>query len=131
MSARLESMQAMVKNIAHAVVEEAVPLALAKVVPIIARQVEQALREERMTVHGAVYVTTKAAAQMMSAHPATVRQLIAQGKLRRYSVEGQHRVKVSDIHRYIGREAGAGLAPIDLDQRAMSILGGKTASNDV
>jgi excisionase family DNA binding protein len=67
------------------------------------------------------YVTVKEAARMMTAHPVTVRKLIADGKLGRYSVEGQLRVKVSDIHAYMAR-AGQSSPTIDLDERARALL---------
>lgn len=69
----------------------------------------------------ATYVTVKEAARIMAAHPVTVRKLISQGKLGRYSVEGQLRVKVSDIHAYMAR-AGQDSPTIDLDERAREIL---------
>lgn len=69
----------------------------------------------------ASYVTVKEAARIMAAHPVTVRKLISQGKLGRFSVEGQLRVKVSDIHAYMGR-AGQESPTIDLDERAREIL---------
>jgi excisionase family DNA binding protein len=67
------------------------------------------------------YVTVKEAARIMTAHPVTVRRLIADGKLGRYSVEGQLRVKVSDIHAYMAR-AGQSSPTIDLDERARQLL---------
>jgi excisionase family DNA binding protein len=69
----------------------------------------------------ATYVTVKEAAGMMTAHPVTIRKLIADGKLGRYSVEGQLRVKVSDIHAYMAR-AGQSSPTIDLDERARALL---------
>jgi excisionase family DNA binding protein len=67
------------------------------------------------------YVTVKEAARIMSAHPVTVRRLIGEGKLGRYSVEGQLRVKVTDIHAYMAR-SGQGSPTIDLDERAKQLL---------
>ena len=67
------------------------------------------------------YVTVKEAARIMTAHPVTVRKLIAAGKLGRYSVEGQLRVKISDIHAYMAR-SGQSSPTIDLDERARALL---------
>ncbi len=67
------------------------------------------------------YVTVKEAARIMAAHPVTVRKLMADGKLGRYSVEGQLRVKVSDIHAYMAR-AGQSSPTIDLEERARALL---------
>jgi excisionase family DNA binding protein len=68
-----------------------------------------------------LYVAVKEAARLMSAHSATVRKLVAEGKLGRYSLEGQLRVKVSDIHAYLARE-GQPSPTIDLDERAIALL---------
>lgn len=67
------------------------------------------------------YVTVKEAGRIMTAHPVTVRRLIADGKLGRYSVEGQLRVKVSDIHAYMAR-AGHASPTLDLEERARALL---------
>lgn len=67
------------------------------------------------------YVTVKEAGRIMTAHPVTVRRLMAEGKLGRYSVEGQLRVKVSDIHAYMAR-AGQCSPTIDLQDRARALL---------
>lgn len=69
----------------------------------------------------ATYVSAKEAGRIMGAHPKTVRKLVAEGKLGRYSVEGQLRVKVSDVHAYMARE-GQPSPTIDLDERALEIL---------
>jgi excisionase family DNA binding protein len=70
----------------------------------------------------APYVLVKEAARIMSAHPATVRKLITQGELGRYSVRGQIRVKLSDVHAYLARQ-GNGSPTISLQDRALEILG--------
>ncbi len=105
---------------------------------ILARAVKAALRESiddlRPAIASAIkdagiqsceappiYVTVREAAKIMTAHPVTVRKLIASGKLGRYSVEGQLRVKVSDIHIYMGR-AEQGAPDVDLDERARELL---------
>lgn len=69
-----------------------------------------------------MYVRIPTAAEMMSAHPSTVRKLVAEGKLGRYTVEGQSRIKVSDVHAYLARQGGAPSPTIDLNQRALAIL---------
>jgi excisionase family DNA binding protein len=71
---------------------------------------------------GPEYVSAKEAARIMSAHPSTVRKLIAHGKLGRYSVEGKLRVRVAELHAYLARESQPG-PPVDLDRRALEILG--------
>jgi excisionase family DNA binding protein len=78
---------------------------------------------------GAAYISVKEAARIMSAHPATVRKLMADRKLGRYSVEGQLRVKVSDIHAYMGRE-GQPSPTISLDERALQIIAQHKAKNE-
>lgn len=67
------------------------------------------------------YVSAREAARIMGAHPATVRKLVTEGKLGRYSLEGQLRVKVSDVHAYLARE-GPASPTINLDERALELL---------
>jgi excisionase family DNA binding protein len=80
-------------------------------------------REEVPPRAGPEYVSVKEAGRIMSAHPSTVRKLVAAGKLGRYSVEGQPRVRVAELHTYLARETRHG-APVDLDQRALEVLRG-------
>lgn len=101
------------KGMAEDVLRSALPTLVAEMRAILAEE-----GNERRPV---AYVTVKAAAEMMSAHPATVRRLIAAGKLGRYSVESQARVKVSDIHAYMARE-GASSPTVDLEARALAIV---------
>jgi excisionase family DNA binding protein len=89
--------------------------------PTLVAETRAMLAEESVKKSPATYVTVKAAAEMMSAHPATVRRLIAAGKLGRYSVESQARVKVSDIHAYMAREGG-GSPTVDLEARALAMV---------
>src|SRR5206468_4288673 len=72
---------------------------------------------------GPEYVSAKEAARIMSAHPSTVRKLIATGKLGRYSIEGHLRVKVGELHAYLARESQP-TTPVDVDRRALEILRG-------
>jgi excisionase family DNA binding protein len=130
MATAFGAMTELVRDIASAVVEEAVPRILEKMLPEIVRQAERIIADDRSTVGAAGYVPVKAAAAMMSAHPSTVRKLVADGKLGRYSVEGQIRIKVSDIHAYLARGAGPGSPTVDLQERALEILRGKARSND-
>jgi excisionase family DNA binding protein len=85
--------------------------------------IEAAVREatKQEAPAGAPYVTVKEAAAIMSAHPATVRRLIADGKLGRYSVEGQLRVKLAELHTYLAREGRT--EQLDIEGRALEILG--------
>ena len=94
---------------------------LRKALPSLVAEMRAILVEETGEKGGATYVTVKAAAEMMGAHPATVRRLIAAGKLGRYSVESQARVKVSDIHAYMARE-GCSSPTVDLEARALAIV---------
>ena len=89
--------------------------------PVIASAVKDAGQAEGPNPR-ATYVTVKEASKIMTAHPVTIRKLINDGKLGRYSVEGQLRVKVSDIHAYMARE-GQSSPTINLDERARSLLG--------
>jgi excisionase family DNA binding protein len=101
--------------------------------------VREALRDHEADVAGGQtdvpvgprpeYVSVKEAARIMSAHPATVRKLVAAGKLYRYSVEGKLRVRVAEVHAYLAREPQAG-APVDLDRRALAILGGHSPDHE-
>jgi len=94
---------------------------LRRALPGLVAEMRTILAEETGEKGGATYVTVKAAAEMMGAHPATVRRLIAAGKLGRYSVESQARVKVSDIHAYMARE-GCSSPTVDLEARALAIV---------
>ena len=95
--------------------------------PVVTAAVKEAIAEPGRGP-GAAYVSVNEAARIMSAHPATVRKLMADGKLGRYSVEGQLRVKVSDIHAYMGRE-GQPSPTINLDERALQIIAQHKAKN--
>ncbi len=104
---------------------EAVRTAVRESVPDIGPAVAAALKHAGAAHEGGaavVYVPVKEAARLMSAHPATVRKLIADGKLCRFSVEGQLRVRVSDLHAYMARESD-GAATVSVDDRAREILG--------
>jgi excisionase family DNA binding protein len=94
---------------------------LHRALPTLVTEMREMLAQEGTEKGNATYVTVKAAAELMSAHPATVRRLIAAGKLGRYSVESQARVKVSDIHAYMARE-GCTSPTVDLEERALAIL---------
>ena len=105
------------KQAARAMAEDVLRRAL----PTLVADMRAILAEESSEKSGATYVTVKAAAEIMNAHPATVRRLTAAGKLGRYSVESQARVKVSDIHAYLAREGR--LSPtVDLEARALAIV---------
>ena len=94
---------------------------LRRALPSLVAEMRVILAEETGEKGATTYVTVKAAAEMMNAHPATVRRLIAAGKLGRYSVESQARVKVSDIHAYMARE-GCVSPTIDLEARALALV---------
>ncbi len=94
---------------------------LRRALPALVAEMRAIVSEGADEKGNATYVTVRAAAEMMSAHPATVRRLIAAGKLGRYSVESQARVKVSDIHAYMAR-AGCSSPTIDLEARALAIV---------
>lgn len=94
---------------------------LRNALPAVVAEMRAILEEERRNYLGSKYVTVKIAAEIMHAHPATVRRLIAAGKLGRASVESQPRVTLSDIHAYMTREGNVS-PTIDLDERARAIL---------
>jgi len=131
MGAPGDAIVGLVRDVARAVVDETLPAAVERLVPAILHQVKRALEDEKKTASATVYVTVRVAAEMMSIHPSTVRKLIADGKLGRYSVEGQLRVMVSDIHAYMAREGGPASPTIDLNQRALAILSDTKPRNDV
>src|SRR5260370_39708751 len=129
MSTSLDAITGLMKEMARAVVDEAAPVLIEKLAPTMVHEVKKALDEERRTEGNAIYVTVRIAAEMMTAHPSTVRKLLSEGKLGRFSVERQLRVKVSDIHAYMAREVGVPPA-IDINERALVILGQSRAKND-
>ena len=97
---------------------------LRQALPALVTEIRAILAADSPEKGNVTYVTVKAAAEMMSAHPATVRRLIAAGKLGRYSVESQARVKVSDVHAYMARE-GCSSPTVDLEARALAIVRGE------
>ena len=130
MSAPTNGMHDFVEEIARAVIDQAVPDLLARVLPKVIAEVKNTLDADARTAAGAVYVKVQTAAEMMSAHPSTVRKLVAEGKLGKFTVEGQLRVKVSDIHAYLAREGGPISPTVDLNERALAILRGKPRNID-
>jgi excisionase family DNA binding protein len=112
------------------VVDEAMPSIVERLVPVLLAELKASGVGGNRPENGPVYISVKTAAEVMSAHPVTVRRLIADGKLSRYSVEGQLRVKVTDIHAYMAREGGPSSPTIDLTERALALLGHAKPSND-
>jgi excisionase family DNA binding protein len=129
MIAPADAINSLITQAARMAIEEAAPHLVEKLVPVIVEQVRAALDGANHSGVSVQYVPVKLAAEMMSAHPSTVRKLILGGKLGRYSIEGQLRVKVSDVHAYLSRGGGSISPTIDLRQRALAILK-KTPSND-
>jgi excisionase family DNA binding protein len=125
-----DGLSILVHEITRAVAQEVVEQALDRALSKIVGEVRRVIDEEARNAAGGIYVRVQAAAEMMSAHPSTVRKLVAAGKLGRYSVEGQLRIKASEVHAYLVPEAGARLPPIDLNQRAFAILTGTKATNN-
>lgn len=123
-------MSAFVREIAQAVADDVIPQAIDRALPKIVAEVRRVIDAETRSVAGAMYVRAQTAAEMMSAHPSTVRKLVAEGKLGRYTVEGQLRIKVSDIHAYLAREGGAASPTIDINERALAILSQSRPRND-
>ena len=117
----MEALSAVVREIARAVADEVIPLAIDRALPKIIAEVRRVIDADERN-GAAMYVRVQTAAEMMSAHPSTVRKLVAEGKLRKYTVEGQLRIKASDIHAYLGRQGGAASPTIDINQRALAIL---------
>ena len=123
-------MSAFVREIAQAVAGDVIPQAIDQALPKIVAEVRRVIDADTRHVAGAMYVRSQTAAKMMSAHPSTVRKLVAEGKLGRYTVEGQLRIKVSDIHAYLAREGGAASPAIDINERALAILSQSKPRND-
>jgi len=118
----LDAFRGLLRDAAREVVDEVVPTILERSLPKIVAEVRSVLEQDDRRQAAAVFVTIKRAARIMDAHPATVRKLMREGKLGRYSVESQPRVKVSDIHAYMARE-GRASPTISLDERARHLLG--------
>jgi excisionase family DNA binding protein len=125
----MEALSALVCEIARAVADEVIPLAIDRAVPKIITEVRRVIDADER-IGSAMYVRAQTAAEMMSAHPSTVRKLVAEGKLGKYTVEGQLRIKVSDIHAYLAREGGPASPTIDINQRALAILSQSRPRND-
>src|SRR5579872_3733959 len=94
---------------------------IVRALPKIITEVRRVIDADERNCAG-MYVRAQTAAEMMSAHPSTVRKLVAERKLGRYTVEGQLRIKVSDIHAYLARKGGAASPTIDINERALAIL---------
>lgn len=125
-----DGLSTLVREIARAVADEVVEKAIDRALFRIVGEVKRVVDEEARNAAGGIYLRVQAAAEMMSAHPSTVRKLVAEGKLGRYSVEGHLRIKASDIHSYVAREGGAPSPTIDLNQRALAILARTKATSD-
>jgi excisionase family DNA binding protein len=125
----MEALSALVHEIVRAVADEVIPLAIDRALPKIIREVRRVIDADERS-GAAMYVRAQTAAEMMSAHPSTVRKLVADGKLGRYTVEGQLRIKISDIHAYLAREGGAASPTVDMNERALAILSQSRPRND-
>jgi excisionase family DNA binding protein len=125
----MEALSAVVREIVRAVADEVIPLAIDRALPKIIAEVRRVIDADERN-GAAMYVRVQTAAEMMSAHPSTVRKLVAEGKLGKYTVEGQLRIKASDIHAYLGRQGGAPSPTIDINQRALAILTQSRPRND-
>ena len=119
----MDPLSSFVREIVHAVADEVIPLAMDRALPKIITEVRRVIDADERS-GAAMYVRAQTAAEMMSAHPSTVRKLVAEGKLGRYTVEGQLRIKVSDIHAYLAREGGAASPTIDINERALAVSKG-------
>ena len=112
------------RDAARSVVEEVFEPLVKKLLPIIVPEVQSILEAQAGVQETAMYVSIKRAAEIMNAHPATVRGLIREHKLGSYSLESEKRVKVRDIHAYMARE-GASSPIISDDERAHAIMSGR------
>ncbi len=119
--AGLDGLQELLREVARSVLEEAGPGLMEMLAPRLVEAVKAALDHEAEGQRSAAYLTIKEAAAVMSCHPQTIRRLIRDRKLGRYSVGSEPRVKVSDIHAYMGRE-GPGSPTIDIDAKARELL---------
>lgn len=115
-----------VGNLVRASVADAIPILVAQLAPALVEVLERSLRGWTPTAGAAPYLTVKEAAVMMGCHPTTVRRLVRDGKLGRYLLEGDVRIRVSDIHAYLAR-SGARSPSIDLAERALAIMGVRDA----
>ena len=76
----MEALSELVREIARAVADEVIPLAIDRALPKIITEVRRVIDADER--NGApTYVRVQTAAAMMSAHPSTVRKLVAEGKL--------------------------------------------------
>ena len=112
------------RDAARSVEEEVVEPLVKMLLPIIVPEVKTILEAQAVAQETAMYVSIKRAAEIMNAHPATVRALIREGKLVAYFLRSEKRVKVADIHIYMARE---GVSPrvISVDERARATMSGR------
>jgi excisionase family DNA binding protein len=118
----------LVANLVRTSIVDAVPILATQLAPALVDAIAHSLREIPGT-NAATYVAVKAAAVIMGCHPATVRRLVREGKLGRYLLENDLRIKVSDIHAYMAR-AGVSSPSIDLAERALAIMGVRRHDGD-
>jgi len=119
-----EGLRELLRDAACSVVEEVVEPIVKKLLPFIVPEMKSILEAQAAAQGTAVYVSIKRAAEIMDAHPATVRRLIREGKLAPYFLKSEKRVKVGDVHAYMARE-GASSPIISVDERARAIMSGR------
>ena len=119
-AAPITALQDLLRDAARAVVEESAPALVQKLLPQIVAEVKAEIEKEA-SAGGPVYVSVKDAAKIMGAHPATIRRLMREGKLGRYSVGTQPRLKLSEVHAYVARDRAVSPTVI-LDEKALEIL---------
>jgi excisionase family DNA binding protein len=118
----------LVASLVRSSIVDAVPVLVTRLAPALVDVIARSFRESAPGI-AATYVTVKAAAAIMGCHPTTIRRLVREGKLGRYLLEKDLRIKVSDIHAYMAR-AGTSSPSIDLAERALSIMGVRRPGGD-
>lgn len=98
---------------------------------IVRDAVRQVLREQRGDalvdkpapgeMPDAAFVRIKQAAKLVDAHPKTIHKLIRDGVLNTYGLGREKRVNVRELLAYLARSKPAGLAAIDIDQKAREL----------
>jgi excisionase family DNA binding protein len=126
----VDSLSAFVREIVRAVANEVIPLAIERAIPKVVAEVRRVMDGDSSMGALVMYVRVQSAAEMMSAHPSTVRKLVAAGKLGRYTVEGHLRIKVSEVQAYLAREGSAISTTIDIHERALAILSHSKPRNE-
>lgn len=124
-TAALDRLRDLVRDAAHAVVDELAPPLLATLLPRIVAAVS-AETEKQKSDAGPEYVSLKDAGKIICAHPETISRLIDAKRLGRHWLGTKPRVKVSELRAYMDLASGPAPA-VDLDDRATAIMARRAA----